>query len=307
MSRSELRLDDSSFAALPDEVLLSILSFLPISDLLQCSRTCWRLRALSADPILHHERLQFAGQSLERGLMRRKTRAAISPPNAWIWLSRTNILSRSISKSLIRIRLSHSLQSRPSSRDLVKRAILPSNAARVSPALVQSQRAIHKNRLKDGLCRKLERRPSMKSLVSLNIIPEECAKRTVSPLIVDARRKVIKENLKDGLRAWVENRGLRAQRKRAIELDETERCTVKVLVRRLTAQRLAVEVEHKLDTASMEKKRAQARWGRALEAQRTKEARKANGQNAGCAHPTRAHVSGLKRYWEDVIRTATTS
>lgn len=147
----------------------------------------------------------------------------------------------------------------------------------------------------------------MKSLVSLNIIPEECAKRTVSPAIIDARRRVIKENLKDGLRAWVENRGLRAQRKRALELDETERCTVEVLVRRLTAQKLAVELEHKLDAASMEKKRAQARWGRALEAQKTKEARKANGQSAGCAHPTRAHVTGLKRRWEGIIRAATAS
>lgn len=294
-----------SLTHLPEEILHLILSFLHVPDLLQCTRVCHLLRSLATDPILHIERLHRASHNLNRELSVRRSKASISPPNAWIWLSRTYMLSRSIGKSLIKIRLSYNLQRRPSSRDLVERAILPSYATLVSPVLIQSQRAVHKGKLKATLCRKLERRPSMKSLVSSNIIPEECARRTISPVLVETRRRVIKESLKDGLRAWVENRGLKAQRQRIAELDETEKTTVKALVRRLTARRLAVELEDKVDSASLEKRRAQARWGRALEAQRMKDERKSQSPGADCLHPTRAHVLGMKRFWEGVIRTTT--
>ncbi|KAK5080836.1 hypothetical protein LTR24_008353 [Lithohypha guttulata] len=125
----------------------------------------------------------------------------------------------------------------------------------------------------------------------MNILPEKCIK--ISPGLVDARRKVIKESLKDGLRAWVETRGLKAQQRRALELDDTERKTVKAL--------LAEELETQADAISMEKKRAQARWGQALEKQRLRDQRRAFSQGT-CTHPTRAHVSGLKRFWEGVIR-----
>ncbi|KAK5956840.1 hypothetical protein OHC33_002329 [Knufia fluminis] len=296
-------LENYSLTDLPDEVLLHILSYLHVSDLLQVGRTCHLLRFLAADPVLHEERLRWASANLELSLSKRKTKASISPPNAWIWLSKTNVLSRSISKSLIKIRLCHSLERRPSTKELVARAILPSYSAHVSPLLVQSQQSVYKNRLRDGLRRKLERRPSVNSLVSMNILPEECVK--VSPALVDARRRVIKESLKDGLRAWVETRGIKAQQRRAVELDESERRTVKALVRRLTARKLAEELDTQANRTSMEKKRAQARWGRALENQRIKDETKAASQGA-CIHPTRAHVFGLKRFWESVIRTAST-
>lgn len=297
------RANPCALTDLPDEVLLTILSLLAIPDLLQCSRTCRILRELAVDPVLHHARRKWASANLQLELARRKTRSSISPPNAWIWLSKTNVLSRSISKSLVRIRLCHSLEQRPSVKDLVRKAIMPSDALHVSPILVQIQRDVRKSQLKDGLSKKLERRPSMSSLVSMNILPEECARRTISPALINARRRVIKENLKDGLRAWVQSRGLKAQKTRAIELDQTERTTVKALVRRLTARRLADELEHRADAISMEKKRALARWGRALETQRLQEERRATGQNeSGCAHPTRAHVARLRRFWEGSIR-----
>jgi len=143
----------------------------------------------------------------------------------------------------------------------------------------------------------------MASLASLNIIPEEYAQKIVSPALVDTRRRVIKETLKDGLRAWVESRGLKAQQRKAIELDDEEKTTVKALVRRITARKLAMELDEQADAISMEKRRARARWGRALDAQRYKDERRVDG-TGGCAHPTRAHVLGLKRFWESVIRTA---
>jgi len=289
-----------SMTNLPDEVLLHVLSFLAVDDLLHCSRTCHLLRYLAADPILHYNRLRWASANLQLELSRRKTRASISPPTAWIWLSKTNVLSRSISRSLIRIRLCHNLERRLSTKDLVARAILPVYSSHVSPLLVKSQQSVYKNRLKDELSRKLERRPSVNSLVSLNILPEECSK--IAPGLVDARRRVIKESLKDGLRAWVDTRGLKAQQRKALELDDTER-TVKALVRRLAARKLAEELETQADAVSMEKRRAQARWGQALERQKLKDQRREFSQGT-CTHPTRAHVSGLKRFWETVIRTA---
>jgi hypothetical protein len=291
---------------LPAEVLLRILAFLEVNDLLQLSRTCHSLRDLACDPLLHLERLHRASSILAHALERRPSRASISPPNAWIWLSKTNVLSRQISRSLIRIRLSHNLEHRPHPQILVARAILPPSCATysspVSPAIIQSQQAIEKQRLKDGLCRKLERRPSVHSLVSMNIMPEECARRTISPTIFATRRKVIRENLKDGLRAWVEGRGIQAQKRKADELEAAERSTVKALARRFTAKMLE-EQEGCADFVELEKKRAQARWGREVEMARRREERR-TGTNGGCAQPTRAHVLGLKRFWEGVIRAA---
>ncbi|KIW16225.1 hypothetical protein PV08_06276 [Exophiala spinifera] len=292
---------------LPPEVLLCILSFLDVPDLLQLSRTCHVLRDIACDPLLHLERIHHASHTLSVALARRPLKSSISPPNSWIWLSKTNVLSRQISKSLVRIRLSHNLEHRPSPHDLVERSILPSTcttySSLVSPALIQSRQAVERRRLMDGLGRKLERRPSMNSLISLNIMPEECARRNVSPAIVATRRKVIREGLKDGLRAWLEGRGLQAQKRKADELEAAEGNTVKTLVRRFAARKLALERAEKIDPVSLEKRRAQARWGREAEIAREAEAKREMA-DSGCTHPTRAHVLGLKKFWEGVIRAA---
>ncbi|EXJ95179.1 hypothetical protein A1O1_00298 [Capronia coronata CBS 617.96] len=296
-----------SLDILPAEVLLRVFSFLEVPDLLQVSRTCHALRDIACDPLLHHERLHHASYTLAIALARRPLKSSISPPNSWIWLSKTNVLSRQISKSLIRIRLSHNLEHRPSPRSLVERAILPSSCtgywSPVSPALIQSQQAIQRRRLIDDLGRKLERRPSMNSLVSLNILPEECARRSVSPAIVATRRKVIRESLKDGLRAWVEGRALQAQKRKADELEAAERITVKTLVRRFAARKLVQEMADSVDSISLEKRRAQARWGREVEIARLDQEKRTAATGA-CAHPTRAHVLGLRKFWEGVIRAA---
>lgn len=149
----------------------------------------------------------------------------------------------------------------------------------------------------DGLARKLERRPSMNSLVSLNIMPEECVRRSVSPVIVATRRRVIREGLKDGLRAWVESRALLAQKRKADELEAAERTTVKTLVRRFAARKLALELSENIDTVSLEKRRAQVRWGREVEVAKMDEERRAAAHGA-CAHPTRAKVLAMRRFWE---------
>lgn len=292
---------------LPPEVVLRILSFLHVDDLLQLSRTCHELRELACDPVLHLERIHSASYAVDRALARRPTRASISPPNAWIWLSKTNVLSKQISKSLTKIRLSHNLERRPTAQDLVARAILPATctnySSTISPVLIQSHRAVQKQRLKDGLGRKLERRPSVHSLVSLNILPQECASRRMSPGIFAKRRQVMRESLKDGLRAWVEGRGIQAQKRKADEMEFTERRTVKSLAQRFSAKKLAVELDSSTGRVGLQNRRAHARWGREVELARRKEGRRSS--NTGCPHPTRAHVLGLKRFWEGVIRSTT--
>ncbi|ETI27732.1 hypothetical protein G647_00181 [Cladophialophora carrionii CBS 160.54] len=298
--------------SLPPEVLLRVLSFLEVPDLLQVSRTSHALRDIACDPLLHLERLHHVSYTLSTLLARRPSKASISPPNSWIWLSKTNVLSRQISKSLIRIRLSHNLEHRPSPYDLVQRAILPSActsySSHVSPVLIQSQQAVQRRKLKDGLGKKLERRPSVSSLVSMNIIPEECARHKISPAIVATRRKVIRESLKDGLRGWIEGRGIQAQKRKADEMEAVEKITVKNLVRRFAARKLAQDLAeqrnvHQLDPLVLEKRKAQARWGREVELAKKDEERRA-AIHGTCAQPTRAHVLGLKKFWEGVIKAA---
>ncbi|KEF51744.1 uncharacterized protein A1O9_12081 [Exophiala aquamarina CBS 119918] len=414
----------TTLTTLPPEVLLNIFAYLEVPDLLQTSRTCHQLRTLACDPLLHLTRLHSASQTLSYLLARRASKSSISPPSSWICLSKTNVLSRQISKSLIRIRLSHNLEHRPSPAELVERAILlpvcgSSYSSPVSPALIQSHQAVQRRSLRDRLARKLQRRPSVASLVDLNIIPAECVRATtnssrsttsystaakctnccttssspsspcttlhsgsqphhphpqstsviVSPAIVLTRRNVIRETLKDGLRAWVEGRGLQAQKRKADELDAAERANVKTLVRRFAARKLAADAE--LDWVRERRRRRAAAaasgsgvgtsvsqkqcalppesrqrcWGREAEMAKAKDRERrerlrhdhdhnhdhpgAGGNDGGradaggggggggigegvdhpyccsvCPQPTRAHVLGLKRFWEGVIRAA---
>ena len=141
--------------------------------------------------------------------------------------------------------------------------------------------------------RKLEKRPSVGSLVQRCILPEECRPGLVSPVLVEARRRVMRERLKDGLSRWIQGRGVEAQKEMSDEA--AEGVSVRALVRRLQARRERVERrEREVDSVAVEKKRAQRAWG----AEAEKERERARNQ------PTRAHVLGLKRFWEGVIRTA---
>ena len=353
---------------LPPELLHTILTHLDLPDLLQTSRTCHLLRHLALDPLLHSTRLHTASVTLSHLLSQRASKSSISPPTSWIWLSRTNVLSRQISKSLIRIRLAHNLEHRPSSAELVERAILPrvcgaSYDSPVAPGLIQTHQAVQRRSVRDRLARKLKRRPSVRSLVDLNILPAECVSRmggcpptsgsassascgeccpvVVSPALVATRRNVMRELLKDGLRAWVSGRAIQAQKRKADELDATERATVKNLVRRFAARKRAADAECDVVRRRQLQDQLQQRgrsaygygsgyatlWGREAEMARQRdEERRARMMRdcAGdgredqdcsalkrpadywgvCAQPTRAHVLGLKRFWEGVIRAS---
>lgn len=173
----------------------------------------------------------------------------------------------------------------------------------------------------------------------------------VSPAIVATRRNVIRETLKDGLRAWVEGRGIQAQKRKADELEATERANVKNLVRRFAARNLAadaeldfgerrrdarrgvlvdggngdgVDVDVGLGGVRERRRRGSPQsappprcWGREAEIARNREEERRKRMGDGgraadggldycgvCPQPTRAHVLGLKRFWEGVIRAA---
>lgn len=146
------------------------------------------------------------------------------------------------------------------------------------------------------------------SLVQLNILPEECAPRkgrsAIAPGLVERRRSVIRERLKDGLRVWVEKRAVLMQRRRKAEVD-SEIVGVRGLVRRFSS---ATQDERGIaDCAvTMEKKKAHAKWGRELERAKTREKMRSLGatEDGCCSQPTRAHVLGLRRFWEGVIKAA---
>ena len=107
------------------------------------------------------------------------------------------------------------------------------------------------------------------------------------------------------MRAWVEGRAVLAQKRKADEVDATEKVTVKNLVRRYTARRVAADgYNGNLYAVALEKKKAQARWGREADLARKKEREERRGLSGACSQPTRANVLGLKRFWEGVIRAA---
>lgn len=284
---------------LPSEVLLTILAYLDVHELHQLSLTSPDLRRLACDPLLHLQRLHDVPRSLIRQLSHRPSRRDIAPPNAYIWLSRTNVLSRSISKSLVKIRVNHALSQRPQATDLVQRGVLPSTYSVMSPRLMATSLDVQRRKVRDTVGRKLEKRPSVKSLVERHILPEECSRPgTVSPVLVEARRRIMRERLKDGLRRWVEGRAVAAQRERSdSQSSAVEGVSVRALVKRLQARRERADMDEHyqhLDSVTLEKKRAQRAWG----AEAEKERDRARNQ------PTRAHVLGLKRFWEGVIKAA---
>ena len=116
----------------------------------------------------------------------------------------------------------------------------------------------------------------------------------------------MRERLKDGLRAWVEGRAVLAQERRVEEGGGRE--SVKGLVRRFTftasARRGGDDGRRGVEVEMQEKRKAQARWGREAEVLRKREREERRRGSGACEQPTRAHVLGLKRFWEGVIRTA---
>ncbi|CEJ80088.1 hypothetical protein VHEMI00293 [[Torrubiella] hemipterigena] len=144
---------------LPSEVLLQILDHLDVCDLMSTSRANHHLRALSLSPILHYYRLQRTRLILPP-LLTPPHRPRLSDLiDKSIFVTPTSVISKRLARSLVSIRLSRRLASRPSPVTLVQRAVLPPECVpgmttvHVTPALVATRRSIEKERVKDGLRR----------------------------------------------------------------------------------------------------------------------------------------------------------
>lgn len=102
------------------------------------------------------------------------------------------------------------------------------------------------------------------------------------------RRRLEFESRRDGLRGWLSGGVVERKRKEVEEREERRERERRGLVRRL-ARRFTV--------GSKDGKSREGRWGR--------EARGmiavGGGTEGPCKEPTRAHVLGLRRYWEGII------
>ncbi|KAM5371337.1 hypothetical protein ACJZ2D_008035 [Fusarium nematophilum] len=142
---------------LPNEVLFHIMGFLDVSDLLSTSRTSHLLRDISRAPVLHHYRLRRVRTDLP-SLLWSPSRPSLADLIARsIFMTHTSVVSRRLARSLVSIRLSRRLATRPSAASLVERAVLPRECVpgmapvHVAPAIVAKKKAIEKERVKDGL------------------------------------------------------------------------------------------------------------------------------------------------------------
>lgn len=143
------------------------------------------------------------------------------------------------------------------------------------------------------LSKHLGKRPNVGSLVEHNILPEECVVFVagkgkdgrgggyVSPRLVGVKRRLERESVKDGLRGWLS--GKRRQELERREKEEVER-SVTTLVRRFAGKAKDRDRERVRD------KKERGRWGRAAIAE----------EKRTTGAPTRAHVLGLRRFWESV-------
>ncbi|OHW92271.1 F-box domain-containing protein [Colletotrichum incanum] len=146
-----------AISELPNEIMLHILGYLDVNDLLSTSRTNHHLRHLSLSPILHHYRLRHT-RAILPPLLSSPSRPSLAELIARsIFLTHTSVVSRRLARSLVSIRLSRRLATRPSAEALVERAVLPPECVpgmsmvQVAPALVAKRRAIEKEKVKDGL------------------------------------------------------------------------------------------------------------------------------------------------------------
>jgi len=148
------------------------------------------------------------------------------------------------------------------------------------------------------LNRSLSRRPSATSLVTSNILPEECCRHDpetgeviwgagVAPAIIGVKRQIEREKLKDGLRAWLAGRGVDIVQKKSMLAGTSERDkpSVRTLVQRFAKRAGGKDFEVKQGILS----------------RRESIERKERGA------PPRAHVLGLRRFWEGIGRQSQTA
>lgn len=110
----------------------------------------------------------------------------------------------------------------------------------------------------------------------------------VSPALVGTKKGLEKERIKDRLRSWLSGRRKEELEKR--QREEVER-SVKGLVRRFAGRTKGMETVHERMFRGTER---ESRWGREAVV----------GEKRKRGEPTRAHVLGLRRFWEGMSMAA---
>ena len=188
---------------------------------------------------------------------------------------------------LASVTISHSLSRRPSLSSLHP----PTSTIYLTATHVLA-RNLSRQLVSIRLNRNLSRRPSTSSLIKCNILPRECCsvdrdsgewvvggRGSIAPSIVNKQRMVERERIKDGLRAWLDKKaGAVTDKVR----DEEGGRSVRGLVRRFTAR-------WKADAPVEKGAKARQSWASGTE-KRSKDP------------PTRAHVYGLRRFWEGLAK-----
>ncbi|MCJ1313159.1 hypothetical protein MMC25_006836 [Agyrium rufum] len=302
---------------LPDELLLHVLSFLDLPDLLALSRTHSRLRSLALDPILHRQRLHLASIYLSFSLPHRPPLSAIRPPSAAIYLTPTLVAARKISRSLISIRLQRRLGNRPSVGRLVETNILPEECF---------QRSLDNSRRKGRRSSPTFERTAPAGVsycgegLRVSAVSNRSGRKTVqdnvaanggytyvSPRLVGMKRGLEKERVKDSLRGWLMGKRKREAERREREEEgshDGERRSVDALVRKysFTTDRAGTPISpissdivgagRGSNAKGSDWRASESRWGAGAV---VREMRRRG-------EPTRAHVLGLRRFWESVGR-----
>ncbi|CAD0115245.1 unnamed protein product, partial [Aureobasidium uvarum] len=119
-----------SLEALPDELLLQIMSDLDYPFLLALSRVSHRLRSVSLDHVLYLHRLHMSSVHLLSFLPQRPSLRSIQPPASAIYLTRTHVAARNLHFRLLSATLNRSLSRRPTVSSLVNARILPKDCCR---------------------------------------------------------------------------------------------------------------------------------------------------------------------------------
>jgi hypothetical protein len=92
-----------------------------------------------------------------------------------IYITRTTLAARHLSRDFLKIKLNRSLQRRPSVEVLVRRNILPNEylSHTIAPALISARRSIEKERVKDVLRRWVLEWNSKGSVAAISVDSEQ--------------------------------------------------------------------------------------------------------------------------------------
>ena len=195
--------------------------------------------------------------------------ANLSPPKSFIYLTRTHVLARALSRQLVSIKLAAKLALRPSAADVVTKGILPTECC-------AKDRSSGEYVVRGG--------------------------RSIDWGLLPARRELERERVRDSLREWVAGVAVKVVQERGREAeieDEAEGQIkrygrVKSLVRRFT--RCAGSNNSNWEKGSS----PGASRARHERLRRRSKARVPWGRPEPNRDPTRAYVLSMRKFWENM-------